>query len=181
MISQMLAPLLELVDECSPAHLEVKPGRFYYFRWGLREAAAVLDDSSAAGFFAFERACQANHFPNAVAIKGQISGPITLGWCLFSQGKPYAMLPEMFPDLVNYICRLASWQICRLKQFGKPVILFIDEPMLAFVTPPNHLLDGIKKLVNSIQSDGAMVGIHCCATPAPISICSLRPDIISLM
>jgi hypothetical protein len=144
MIVQMLAPLLELIEQRGLAHLEVKLVQFDDFRRGLRDVIAALDEKSAAGFFAFERACQANRFPNAAAIKGQISGPITLGWCLFQRGRPYSAQPEIFSDLVDYTCRLASWQVARLKRFGKPVILFIDEPMLAFDTPPNHLWDGIK-------------------------------------
>lgn len=179
MIAQMLAPLLELVDERGVAHLEVKPGKSDYFRWGLREAIAALDENSAAGFFAFERACQVNRFPKAVAIKGQVSGPVTLGWCLFQKGRPYSAQPEIFPDLVDYVCRLAAWQVARLNQFGKPVILFIDEPMLAFDVQPEYLSDGMRKLIATIHAAGAMAGIHCCATPAPVSICSLRPDIIS--
>ena len=179
MIAQMLSPLLGLLDEQGPAQFEIKSNSLDDFRRRLRVVEAVLNEDSAAGFFAFERACQGNKFPDATAFKGQVTGPMTLGWCLFNNGRALSTLPEIYAELVGYVCCLASWQISRLDRFSKPVILFIDEPMLAFDSPPAYLTDGLKLLIAAIHQAGAYAGIHCCATPAPVSLCSLQPDIVS--
>lgn len=180
LIPQMLSPLLDLVEGHSPARLEIRPGGFNDFRRALHEVSiAGFREDSATGFFAFEDACRANLFAGAIALKGQIIGPFTLGWCLSHNGIPLATLPDVYGELVTYLCHLASWQIGQLKQFGKPVILFIDEPMLALRSTACYLVEGIKRLTESICADGAYAGIHCCATPAPVSICSLQPNIIS--
>jgi len=179
LIAQMLSPLLDLLDEHDQAHFEIKPGKLDEFRKRLRVADAVFPESAAAGFFAFERACRANKFPDAVAFKGQVTGPITLGWCLFQDEQPLWILPELFAELVDYVSSLASWQIFRLSCFDKPVLLFIDEPMLALEGSPAYVTDGLKRVIAAIRRAGAYAGIHCCATPAPVSICSLQPDIVS--
>jgi len=179
MIAQMISPLLDLVDELGPVRFEIKSNKLGDFCGRLREVEAVLDEHGAAGFLVFERACWENRFQNAVALKGQVSGPMTLGRCLFDDDSPLSTQPDMYADLVDYVCRLASWQISRLKQFGRPVILFIDEPMLALDSPAVYLTDGIKQLITAIHREGAYAGVHCCATFTPVSICSMHPDIVS--
>lgn len=179
MIAQMMTPLRDLWNQRSPASLVVKPGELERFRQGLLEGEAVLQEQSAAGFFVFEHACQDGQFPAAALLKGQISGPMTLAGCIGSDEGSIAALPEVYDALANYLGRLAVWQIRRLEQFGKPVTIFIDEPILSFPSPPHYLLEGLKRLISTIRGAGALVGIHCCATPAPPALCSLQPDVIS--
>lgn len=64
------------------------------FHQRLREADTILDETSAAGFYAFEEACRSNTLTQAVALKGQITGPITLAHWHFVDGKPLAALSE---------------------------------------------------------------------------------------
>lgn len=179
MIPQMLPLLLDLLEAKSPSHYEIKPNQLKIFLQRLRESDAKLSEESASGFFAFERACHENYFSNAVTLKAQISGPITLGWCLFYKDSPLSTLPDLYIEIAGYLCRLARWQISRLKQFGKSIILFIDEPMLEMESSKAYLTDGVQQLIETIHSERVTSGIHCCATPAPVSLCSLQPDIIS--
>ena len=179
MIPQMLPLLLDLLEAKSPSRYEIQSNQLKNFLQRLRETDAKLSEESASGFFAFERACHENHFSNAVALKAQISGPITLGWCLFYKDSPLSNLPDLYVEIVDYLCRLARWQISRLKQFGKPIIIFIDEPMLEMESSKTYLTDGVKQLIETIHDKSGTSGIHCCATPAPVSLCALQPDIIS--
>ena len=179
MIGQMLSPVLDLVDKHGPAHFVIKNHRLQEFQQRLREAEAALRESHAAGFFAFERACQSERFCHAVALKGQVTGPATLGWCLYYEGRPLVRRLEVYADLIGYVQRLAAWQIARLKVFGQPVILFIDEPMVAYKSLPSFVAQSLAALIARIRQEEAYVGIHCCAVPAPASLCTLRPDILS--
>jgi hypothetical protein len=179
MIAQMLAPLWDLLEPQGPVQFEIKRGALDEFRRRLRESDAALQESSAAGFFEFEHACAANAFPHAVALKGQLTGPITLSRCLMVEGRALSFFPDMLIELTDYLSRLGVWQCTRLAQFGKPVVLFLDEPALgadAFLT------DGILPLqcvIEVLRGAGATVGIHCCASTVPTALCRAQPDIIS--
>lgn len=175
----MLAPLQKIMQRHTPARFDIHVGKLNDFRQRLREADAKLDENSAAGFYAFERACKSNIFGQAVALKGQITGPITLAHCLFVDGKPLATLPEILAEFTDYLCRLGLWQVRRLKRFGKPVLLFIDEPALTLGTHSPLSLTSLQNVVAALRSAGAYVGIHCCASELPDLICRVKPDIIS--
>lgn len=179
MIPQMLSPLREGLQWHSPARFDISVDKLNDFRRQLREVDAILDETSAAGFYAFERACRANTFTQATALKGQITGPITLAHCLFVDGKPLTTQPEILAEFTGYLCRLGLWQIQQLQQFGKPVLLFIDEPALTLGASSPPSLSSFLQLVATLRSAGAYVGIHCCASELPDLICRVKPDIIS--
>lgn len=179
MLPQMLAPLLDVLQRHSTARFDIPVDKLNEFRQRLREADVRLDENSAAGFYAFERACKSNVFGQAVAMKGQITGPITLAHCLFVDGKPLATLPETLAEFTDYLCRLGMWQIQRLQQFDKPILLFIDEPALTLGASSPLSLISLQQLVAALCSTGAYVGIHCCASDLPDLICRVKPDIIS--
>jgi hypothetical protein len=179
MLPQMLTPLQKIMQRHSTARFDIPVDQLNDFRRQLREVNAILDETSAAGFYAFERACQSKVFVQATALKGQITGPITLAHCLFVDGKPLAMLPEVLSEFTDYLRRLGVWQIQRLRQFNKSVLLFIDEPALTLGTHSPPSLASLQTLVGSLRSAGAYVGIHCCASDLPDLICRVKPDIIS--
>lgn len=179
MIAQMVAPLLDLLEARGVAQFEIKHGALDVFRERLHNANARLDETSAAGFFAFERACAQKAFPHAVAFKGQLTGPLTLSHCLFFEGRPLSTYPEMLIELTDYVSRLGVWQCERLGRFDKPLLLFVDEPALGaevFVADGILPLEGVIKV---LRCAGAKVGIHCCASNTPLALCRAQPDIIS--
>ncbi len=179
MLPQMLAPLLDLLQPHGIARFDIPVDKLNDFCQRLREADVRLDENSAAGFYAFERACRSNTFSQAIAFKGQITGAITLAHCLFVDGKPLATLPETLAEFTDYLCRLGVWQIQRLQQFGKPILLFIDEPALTLGASSLPSLTSLQTLVAALRSAGSYVGIHCCASDLPDLICRVKPDIIS--
>ena len=179
MLPQMLAPLLDVLQRHGAARFDIPVDRLNEFRQRLREADVKLDENSAAGFYDFERACKSNSFGQAAALKGQITGPITLAHCLFVDGKPLATLPETLAEFTDYLRRLGVWQIQRLLRFGRPILLFIDEPALTLGASSPPSLSSLQKLVAALRSAGAYVGIHCCASEVPDLICRVKPDIIS--
>ncbi len=191
MLLQMLTPLLDLVDRQSPARLFIKPGEFSAFRSRLRAAEAVFTEQTAAGFFAFERGCKAGLFTHARVLKGQVSGPLTLARCLLTDEtapdhanpgmtwRPLLADPTAMNELTDYLCRLTTWQINRLQRFGKPVMIFVDEPVLTLaLSAPTHLAY-LRRLLDAIRNAGAIAGVHCCALGAAKAIFAVAPDVIS--
>ena len=69
-------------------------------------------------------------FGSALAIKGQIEGPITLATYLFYRDRAFLSDASLFAAMVFHIAQIGCWQIDRLKAFGLPVLIFVDEPAL---------------------------------------------------
>jgi len=191
MLLQMLTPMLDLLNQQSPARIFIAPGQFSAFRSRLRQAEAAFTEETAAGFFAFERGCEAGIFTNARLLKGHVSGPLTLARCLLTDEvvsehsdsrmpwRPLLAAPTVMSELTDYLCRLTTWQIKRLQRFGKPVMIFVDEPVLTLaVSTPMHRLY-LRRLLDAIRSAGAIAGIHCCAMGAAQAVFAVAPDVIS--
>jgi hypothetical protein len=191
MLLQMLTPMLDLVNQQSPARIFIKPGRLSAFRSRLRQAEAAFANTTAAGFFAFEQGCASGAFANARLLKGQVSGPLTLARCLMTKDaasapvdprkawRPLLDIPAVMDDLTDYLCRLTTWQINRLQRFDKPVMIFVDEPVLTLaLSTPVHLTY-LHRLLDAIRSAGAIAGIHCCALGAVEAVFAAAPDVIS--
>ncbi len=116
----------------------------------------------ASGLYSFK-----NHqFPDALALKGQITGPISWGLCVKdSRGIPI-IYDSLFADLIGKFLKLkASWQDNFLKEASSETIIYIDEPYLSsigsvFITLPQ---DTIKSLLEEVLSGiKGFKGIHCC-------------------
>jgi len=179
MLLQMLAPVADLLEWRSFGKLALHPLRLPTFLHQLQTVDAQFDQAHAAGFFAFERACVDGEFPQAQVLKGQLYGPLTLARCLFVNHYPLYKLPGVYAALTDYLCRLARWQIARLRRFGKPVLLFVDEPTLALETPNAQPLEHVRRLLQTIRAAGAYSGLHCCAAAHPATLVGVAPDLIS--
>src|SRR6266478_4208896 len=107
----------------------------------LHRSSGELTPLNAAGFGAFEKALSSGLFRSAVAVKGQIEGPITLSAYLFHQGRPFLSDPALFAALAFHVSQIICWQIDRLKSAGLPVLLFVDEPALCPYTPANAVTE----------------------------------------
>ena len=108
---------------------------------------------------------------NYRAVKGQVVGPFTLLSGLKDQDGRALLFDERFADMVPKLlaCK-ARWQIERLKAFGVPVIIFLDEPGLAgfgssaFITVTAEQVRTLfADVIDAIHAAGALAGIHVCA------------------
>lgn len=179
MLVQALGPLADLLEMRGAGRLYVAAGQVATFRRRLHSASAGLDEVHAAGFFAFEEALHAGGFPQARLLKGQMYGPLTLARCLYGDEGPLYKVPGLLMSLAGYLCRLATWQVSRLRRFGKPVLLVIDEPALALATPDAPGLIYVRLLIEAIHAAGAHSGIHCCARVNPATLANVAPDLIA--
>lgn len=165
--------------------LAVKPGQSGAFLSRLRDGAAELSAKCASGFFAFEQALVRKSFASALGAKGQITGPITLASYIFDGESAFAEAPERTAILAGHLKRLAAWQVRKLKRFGKPVVVFVDEPGLVTAEPGlleprgRHLVSALSDLFDAIRDAGALAGLHCCGA-FPLGILRrAHPDILS--
>ncbi|HNR12504.1 MAG TPA: hypothetical protein PLG17_00440 [Thermodesulfobacteriota bacterium] len=104
------------------------------------------------------------------AVKGQISGPVSLGTSLKDQDGRSAYYDNRLREVVVKTLALkARWQIHQFRFLGVPVIIFIDEPSLAAYGSTAFLgisEDDVKndllEIIEVIHADGGLAGIHCC-------------------
>ncbi len=185
-IGQGLGVVSEWVEPRSEGYgYKVKDGALDRVVDALHCDGGELTPANAIGFGAFEQALAAGRFESAVAVKGQIEGPITLSAYLFHQGRPFLSDPALFAAVAFHISQIICWQIDRLKTAGLPVLLFVDEPALCLevsagsAVSEERRLSALAATLDSARLRGAYAGLHCCAARPLSRMCRVRPDILS--
>jgi len=105
----------------------------------------------------------------AVMLKGQVTGPFTLGTNLVDQNGRCAYYDEQLRDvIVKTVSMKAMWQMSRLSAFGLPVMIFIDEPSLlgfgkmTFLSVSREdVIRDINEVAAVIHAQGGLAGVHC--------------------
>ena len=105
----------------------------------------------------------------AVMLKGQVSGPFTMGTNLVDQNGRCAYYDEQLRDvIVKTVAMKAMWQMARLGAFGLPVMIFIDEPSLlgfgkmTFLSVSREdVIGDINDVAAVIHAKGGLAGVHC--------------------
>jgi methionine synthase II (cobalamin-independent) len=106
-----------------------------------------------------------------VAVKGQVTGPVTFCTGVKDQDGRAIFYNETLRDAaVKRLALNARWQIRTLSGPGCPVIIFIDEPALAgfgsselISISKEEILGCLREVVDAIHADGGIAGIHVCA------------------
>lgn len=151
----------------------------------LHRSDGELSAPNASGFGEFERAMSSGRFSSALAVKGQIEGPITLAAYLFHKDKAFLADPALFGAIAFHISQIINWQINRLKVAGLPVLMFVDEPALCLEAPlanaisEEQRLNALAATLDGARIRGAYAGLHCCAAHPFERMCRVQPDIIS--
>lgn len=144
-------------------------------------------ENYAKGFYAFIRYLETHGTGNARWLKGQISGPVTVGLQLTDHMGRSAYYDTQLRDLVvKNIAMQAIWQVKSLGRFGLPVMLFIDEPGLYAYGLSTHitlkkedLTHDINTVAEAIQGAGALAGVHVCARTDWSALLNSKVDILS--
>jgi methionine synthase II (cobalamin-independent) len=145
-----------------------------------------MTEEYAAGFSAFIRAMKKD-FPRGVRfVKGHITGPLTAGTSFKDEtGKDIIHNELVFDAVVKGLAMKAAWQIRELKQFNKPVIIFIDEPAMeslgsAFSAVSAEVVaEKLNEIIDTIHELGGIAGIHCCGNADWPMIFNTRVDIVN--
>ncbi len=129
-----------------------------------------LSSQYAIGFSEFmSRLAEPSGSGAAVMLKGQVTGPFTLGTNLVDQNGRCAYYDEQLRDvIVKTVAMKAMWQMARLGTFGLPVMIFIDEPSLlgfgkmTFLSVSREdVIGDINEVVAVIHAKGGLAGVHC--------------------
>lgn len=102
-------------------------------------------------------------------LKGQVTGPFTLGTNLLDTEDRCVYYDEQMHDVVvKLVAMKALWQVERFREFGLPVIVFLDEPSLLGFGKQTYITIGkeavisdIDAVVSVIHQAGALAGVHC--------------------
>jgi hypothetical protein len=102
-------------------------------------------------------------------LKGQVTGPFTLGTNLLDQDRRCAYYDDQLRDVVvKTVTMRAAWQMAHLSPFNLPVTVFLDEPALlgfgsqTFITiSRDDVLRDINEVVEAVHSRGGLTGVHC--------------------
>lgn len=185
-IGQGLGSVAELIEPRNEGYgYQVKEGRIDSVVEILHRSSGELTQANAVGFGAFEEALSSSLFRAAIAVKGQIEGPITLSAYLFHQGRPFLSDPALFAAIAFHVSQIICWQIDRLKSAGLPVLLFVDEPALCLEAPvanavsEEKMLNALAVTLEDVRVRGAYAGLHCCAARPFKRMCRAKPDILS--
>ena len=153
---------------------------------GLDDGLFALSPETARGFFAFmERLARLAEAPRAV--KGQITGPFTLGTAIKDPSGIAIFHDDILRDMIVKLLALkARWQVEQLAAKGFPVIFFIDEPALAgfgtseFISVSREvIIECFSELIGAVHHAGGLAGIHVCANTDWSMLMETGADLIS--
>lgn len=185
-VAQYLSPLIEtgVIKGLATPRFQVEAPdwtervtRFYelYLRAESGESKALdsFGFSPEAGI-GFERFCKdiEQRDPEGVLlIKGQLSGPLTIGLQITDAGRRASYYDETQRDLlVKALAMHGEWQTKCLRRFDYPVLISIDDPSLYAYGASTHvtlkreiLISQINEIADGILRQGGIPGVHVCA------------------
>ena len=119
-------------------------------------------------------------------VKGAVTGPLTAGISFKDEtGKDIVHNDVLFDAVVKGLAMKAAWQIQELGKFGKPVIIFIDEPAMeslgsAFCAVSSEVVaEKLNEIIDTIHESGGIAGIHCCGNADWPMIFNTKVDIVN--
>ena len=117
----------------------------------------------AAGLYALP-----NLLSQSTIVKGQITGPISLGLCITDSQNRGIIYDDTLAEALGKFLRLkARWQEEFLHRTSRMTVIFIDEPFLtslgtAFVALTNEAVTGLLSQV--LGGLAGLKGVHCCGS-----------------
>lgn len=135
------------------------------------EKQFTMHPKYASGYYAFIKRLKQQGIGEAKFIKGQISGPLSVGMKLTDADlQPSFYKDELRDIMVRTLEMQMIQQVKELHQFQLPVIIFIDDPGLCYFGQApyiglnrNHIVESFSIMVESIHKLGALVGVHVCS------------------
>ena len=138
----------------------------------------------AEGFFAMLEILEL-HSGNWV--KGQVTGPISLGLTVTDQSLRSILYHELLADVVVKNAAMnARWQVKKLSAVRPNVIIFVDEPYMAsfgsaFISlSREQVIVMLDEVFDAIHQEGGLAGVHCCANTDWSVLLDTSADILNL-
>lgn len=198
------SPLENMITQVSPGlpFLKVDEEKGEIFFADDREAASALEKVYRAylekDYFAYSLPSRyivgldemIKHLQTLSAplkfFKGQMAGPITFGLAVKDkEGKDLIHNEVIFDALLKALILRGCWLIQRMKEVKARIIFFLDEPALAglgsafFTVSPEIIRRTWEEVITAWQTQGAIVGIHCCGNTDWSLLLESKVDIIN--
>ena len=145
-----------------------------------------ISESHAAGFHAFLRALERRPPEQARFLKGHVTGPLTAGVSYKDeQGRDIIHNETLYDAVVKNLAMKAAWQVEQLGKFGKPVIVFFDEPALETLgsafspAAPELVAEKLDEVIDAVHEHGGIAGIHCCGNADWGLVFGTKADIVN--
>jgi len=136
----------------------------------------------AAGLHAF--LAQTNLSP--LAVKGQVTGPLSWGLTVTDENRRSILYDEVLGDAVPKLLRLkAAWQEKELSRISKNTIIFVDEPYMAsygsvVAAGPFSSPEKVAEMIDEVFAGiNGLKGLHCCGNTDWSVLLKTRLDILS--
>jgi len=155
------------------------PGRLLTSRF-------ALSDETARGFSVLCDMIEGRS-PAPRALKGQITGPVTMGIGLKDQDGRFVFYDDTLRDmLTKHLAMKAAWQVRRLGSLGLQPIIFFDDPgLVSFGTSAyigisrDMVTTALAEVISTAQGAGGLAGVHVCANADWSLVLESGADIIS--
>lgn len=103
----------------------------------------------------------------AFAVKGQVTGPLSLGLQITGEDKKPIFYDRNFMEvLTKTLCMKARWQEEKLRKISSTTIISVDEPYLGSIGSGYLTLrreDVLSSLEEVLASISGLKGLHCCS------------------
>jgi methionine synthase II (cobalamin-independent) len=119
-----------------------------------------------------------------VAVKGQVTGPVSWGLSVVDQDRRPVLYDEVLAEAIAKHLRLkAAWQEKELRKISPNTIIFVDEPYMAafgsaFVSlSREQVISLLEEVFSGIKG---LKGVHCCANTDWSILLETSIDILNL-
>lgn len=152
----------------------------------IDESRFSLSKEYANGFF--ELMSELKTLDNTpVAVKGQVTGPITFGTGVVDENDRAVYYNDQVKDIVvKHLALKAKWQAEQFRKEGYLPIIFFDEPALAgfgssaFITISEEDVTAcINEAAASVHESEGLAGVHVCANTEWAMLLNSDIDVIS--
>lgn len=152
----------------------------------LEGSRFALTPEVAKGFFEFLQLA-AERKSELVALKGQITGPVTFCTGVVDQGGRAIFYNDQLRDAaVKMLAMKARYQAQRMAEIMTPAIVFFDEPGLsgfgtsAFITiSKEDIFNCLSEVFEGVRAENGLTGVHVCANTEWSLLFDASVDVIS--
>jgi len=119
----------------------------------------------------------------ALFLKGQVTGPVSMGLQVFDQNGKSAIYDESYSEIIRMnLNMMMRHQEYMLREKHPNTIIFLDEPSLSLIGTPfaavsrEHVIQWIDEVLQGVKSVKAL---HCCGNTDWPMVLSTKIDVLS--
>ena len=120
---------------------------------------------------------------SSIAVKGQMSGPVTMGMQVLTDNKTPVLFEQAEMELMLKTLKMkARWQQDFLKRLNPNPIIIVDEPSMTLLGSPCVPIqkESAASLINEVLGGiSGMKGIHCCGNTDWAVLMEMDIDVLS--